>query len=759
MRPAPFPIVKDLVLVGGGHSHVIALKRIGMRPIPGVRVTVIARDIDTPYSGMLPGLIAGHYTFDQIHIDLGPLAQFAGARFYHDDAIGLDLTNSVVHCQNRPPVHYDVLSIDIGVTPAFRAVGAKDHAVPVKPIGTLAARLERLRARVRCEYRPLKIGVVGAGAAGVELTLAIQFALCKDESSLENQTESRVEHEFHLFSAAETVLPTHNRRTQRVFLRILRERGVHVHLRCRVVQVKPDGLVAEDKTYYPVDEIVWATEARAQQWPGVSGLEVDELGFICVDDTLQSRSHQGVFAAGDIAAVVNHPREKSGVFAVRQGAPLEANLRRSLKGQPLKPFMPQRKFLSLVSTGDQYAVASRGRWSIEGGWVWRWKDWIDQRFIKRFRDLPPMNEAADRPSSQLAAVASPDVVRELSTVAMRCGGCGSKVGANILNQVLKRLQPIDRADVVLGLDALDDASIERVPAGLVAVRTVDAFRSIVDDPYTFGRIAANHCLGDVYAMGADPITALALATIPLGPECKMEQLLEELLSGAVDVLNAADTALVGGHTKEGLETELGLALTGVGQPDHLLRKGGMKPGDHLLVTKPIGTGTLFAAHMRMKARGCWIDAAVEMMLQSSREAGNVLRANGATACTDVTGFGLLGHLLEMTRASQVDACLRFEAIPLLDGAAETVAGGYLSSLQPQNARLRSAIANIAAVRSQTIYSVLFDPQTAGGLLASVPADSVTVCLNRLHAAGYLRASDIGTVEPLSDRAAPIHIEV
>ena len=750
MQTTPVPIVKDLVLIGGGHSHVIVLKRLGMRPIPGVRITVIARDIDTPYSGMLPGLIAGHYTFDQIHIDLAPLTQFAGARLYHDEAVGLDLDNREVRCRNHPPVPYDIVSIDIGVTPTLKVIGAHDHAVPVKPISTLVSRWERLRERVHRASRPLQIGVVGAGAAGVELTLAIQFAL--------RQAPSGPEHQFHLFGAAETVLPTHNRRTQRTFERVLRERGVRVHMSQQVVQVEPNGLVTDDQIHHPLDEIVWATEAQAQLWPGDSGLEVDDRGFIRVDDTLQSRSHPDVFAAGDIAAVASHPREKAGVFAVRQGAPLEANLRRALKGQQLEPFSPQRQFLSLVSTGDRYAVASRGRWSLEGAWVWSWKDWIDQRFMNRFNDLPPMDEDRGRTRGQLAEVASPDVARELSAVTMRCAGCGSKVGATILDRVLGRLRPIERADVVLGLDAPDDASIEQVPPGLVAVRTVDAFRSIVNDPYTFGRIAANHCLGDIYAMGGEPRTALALATVPFGPERKMEQLLEALLSGAVDALNAADTALVGGHTKEGLEVELGLALSGVGHPDQLLRKGGMTPGQHLLLTKPIGTGTLFAAHMRMKAKGRWIDAAVEMMVQSSQEAGEVLRAHGTTACTDVTGFGLMGHLLEMTRASHVGCRLRLEAVPLLDGAVETAAGGYVSSLQSQNTRLRRAIANVDAIRSTTIYPVLFDPQTAGGLLASVPADSAATCLDRLRDAGYTHAADIGTVEPLTDADAPIHID-
>ena len=758
MNNSQIPVLKDLVLVGGGHSHVIVLKRIGMNPMPGVRVTVIAKDIDMPYSGMLPGLIAGHYQFDDVHIDLGRLAMFAGARFYHDEVVGLDPVNRRVFCRHRPPVSYDVVSIDIGVTPIQRVDGASEHAVPVKPISTLVSRWERLRERVRQQPGNLKIGVVGAGAAGIELTLAIQHALQASSSSDEHQGQAA---DFHLFSGTETVLPTHARFVRAKFRRVLKERGVRVHLDCRVVEVHADGLETEGGVRHPLDEIIWATEAGAQGWPRTAGLDVDDRGFIIVDDTLRSTSHPEVFAAGDIAAMVNNPREKAGVFAVRQGPPLEANLRRTLHRRPLQSFRPQRAFLSLISTGDRYAVASRGGWALEGRWVWRWKDWIDRRFMKRFSDLPNpnMDTGGIASRSDLSRLAEPSVVEALSSVAMRCGGCGSKVGATVLDRVLSRLSPVVREDVIVGLECPDDASVEKVPAGMVAVRTVDAFRPIVDDPYMFGRITAHHCLGDIYAMGAEPATALAIATVPVAPEEKMEQQLEALLTGVVEVLNEAGTALVGGHTKEGLEMELGLSLNGTVDPCHLLRKSGMCPGDRLILTKPIGTGTLFAAHMRLRAKGRWIDDAIHSMTQSSLEASVCVRRHGATACTDVTGFGLVGHLLEMTRASRVDARLSLSSIPLLAGAAETARAGFLSSLQPQNIRLRRAVANHDNVRSASAYPLLFDPQTAGGLLVSVPAEHVESCLMALRTHGYLDAAAIGKIVPQCNPEAPITVEI
>ena len=748
-------VLKDLVLIGGGHSHVIVLKRFGMKALPGLRITVIARDIHTPYSGMLPGLIAGHYSFDDVHIDLAPLARFAGARLYHDEAVGLDLAKRMVLCRNRPPVSYDVLSIDIGVTPTLDIAGAAEHAVPIKPIATLVDRWEQLKTRVRLGSRALRIGVVGAGAAGVELTLAIQHAL---RGLLAEHNRAGDEPEFHLFSPGPGILPTHNRRTRAKFQRVLTKRGVQIHSGARVAAVGRNTITVTNGSTFEMDEVIWATEAGAPSWPGAAGLDVDDRGFIRVGDALQSTSHPGVFASGDIAAMVNHPREKAGVFAVRQGPPLEANLRRAIYGTSLKSFTPQRKFLSLISTGDRYAIGSRGRWALEGRWVWTWKDWIDRRFVRQFSTFAEMS-TEDADSGELAGLAPPEVIRELSGAAMRCGGCGSKVGATVLDRVLSRLAPVPSDDVMVGLGALDDASVERVPAGMVVVRTVDVFRAIVDDPYVFGQITANHCLGDIYAMGAEPRTALAIVTLPLGPENKMEMQLEELLAGAVELLNKAQTALVGGHTTEGSELVLGLALSGVAAPAGLLYKKGMQPGNSLILTKPLGTGTLFAAHMRLKAKGHWIGGAIQSMLQSSRSAGECVRRHGATACTDVTGFGLLGHLVEMTRASGVDARLALSAVPLLDGVRETVAGGFLSSLHPHNVRLRRAIANIEDVASDPVYPVVFDPQTAGGLLVSVPADRAEACVAELHTLGYARAGIVGSVEARSNREEPIWIDV
>ncbi len=351
-----------------------------MEPMPGVRVTLVSGGDATPYSGMLPGLIAGHYRFEETHIALPPLVRFAGAHFIRDEAVGLDPDARRLACRSHAPLAYDVLSLDIGSTPHMAGVpGAAGNVVPVKPIHGFLERWQALLARA-AERGGARIGMVGAGAGGVELLLAAHHRLSRLGARLE----------CHLFSATPDILPGHNSRVRRKFRQVLAARGIALHAGRAVVAVAPGCLSLADGSTFALDEILWATQAGAAPWLEESGLALDGDGFVAVSAALESLSHKGVFAAGDIAAVIDHPRPKAGVFAVRQGKPLARNLRAALLGEEPRPFVPQRHFLSLISTGDKYAIASRGPWAFWGRAVWRWKDAIDRRFMRRYSEVPEM---------------------------------------------------------------------------------------------------------------------------------------------------------------------------------------------------------------------------------------------------------------------------------------------------------------------------------------------------------------------------------
>ncbi len=395
------PKVKDLVLIGGGHSHAIVLRMFGMKPLPGVRLTLITAASQTAYSGMLPGHIAGFYTHDECHIDLRTLANFAQAQLYIDRVVALDLENNKVLCANGLAVDFDLLSIDIGSTPATLSVsGAAEYAIAVKPVSQLLKHWDQLIEAVgKNPQKLIRIAIAGGGAGGVELALSMQSHLHR----ILRQTQQPIQNlEIHLFQRGQELMPNYHQSVRHQLQQILTERGIKLHLGETVCNIAPTKhhetkeifeIKCESGLTVECNKIFWVTQASAPEWLKIAGLGTDEQGFILVKDTLQSQTHPQIFAAGDIATMVNHPRPKAGVFAVRQGKPLFDNLQRILLGKSLKLYKPQKQYLSLIGTGDEraistmgYAYATRGAFTLPPHkLLWRYKDWIDRSFMERFR--------------------------------------------------------------------------------------------------------------------------------------------------------------------------------------------------------------------------------------------------------------------------------------------------------------------------------------------------------------------------------------
>jgi selenide, water dikinase len=372
--------VKRLVLVGGGHAHVEVLRRFGRAPLPGLELALVSPHRLTPYSGMLPGLFAGHYPHAAVHIDLERVARFAGARFFAARAAGIDARRRAVTIADDGSLEFDLVSLDVGSTPATAGVpGAAEHAAGLKPVDRFLDIWDSWRARAR-DGALKRLLVVGGGAAGIETVLALHYRLARDTGRADAV-------ECVLATDVDRLLPLHSPRVQAILARILAERGIRLHLATPAARIERGALVAANGDRIAADAIVWATGAAAPPWLRRIGVALDAGGFVAVNESLQSISDERVFAAGDCATMADHPRPKSGVFAVRQGPPLAANLRAALAGRPVARYVPQEHALALISTGDRYAVASRGAWATEGRWVWRWKDWIDRRFVARYARL------------------------------------------------------------------------------------------------------------------------------------------------------------------------------------------------------------------------------------------------------------------------------------------------------------------------------------------------------------------------------------
>ena len=374
--------MKQLLLLGGGHSHVEVIRRLGRAPPHASRTVLVSPDRHTTYSGMLPGFVAGHYAFDECHIDLERLCASANIHFLRAEAVALNPQHRTVTLSDSTSLGYDIVSIDIGSTPpAHEVPGALEHAVHVKPVSRFLGAWDAIRDAAQHGVRAPRIAIVGGGAGGVELALAVHYRLSR---SLQAPVPTVA-----IFTDTDAILTGHAARAVRIIECVLKERGITVHERSRATAVERGQLHTAAGASFGADHLIWATGAGAPPWIAASGIGVDAAGFVLVNAQLQSVSHPDVFAAGDVASMSGHRLPKSGVYAVRQGPPLAANLRQALMAGTLQAYEPQASALALISTGNRYAVASYREFACEGTWVWHWKDRIDRHFMRRYRAWSP----------------------------------------------------------------------------------------------------------------------------------------------------------------------------------------------------------------------------------------------------------------------------------------------------------------------------------------------------------------------------------
>jgi selenide,water dikinase len=328
------------------------------------------------------------------------------------------------------------------------------------------------------------------------------------------------------------------------------------------------------------------------------------------------------------------------------------------------------------------------------------------------------------------------------TQLVRNAGCASKVPPGELAEILARLPASRDARLLVGSATADDAGVFQLRPDLCLVQTVDVFTPCVDDAYTFGRIAACNSLSDVYAMGGTPVTALSILSYPV--HALPSETVQEMLRGGMDQLTEAGVTLVGGHSINDEEVKLGFAVTGTVDPSKMVTNAGAQPGDALILTKPIGTGVIAFASQVGRASEAARAAAARAMTTLNRVAAEVMVRHGAHAATDVTGFGLLGHLGHLTRESRVSAEVWWEAVPLLPEVEGYAGAGLISGAAERNREYVAGMLHTAGDMPEHVVDLLCDPQTSGGLLLAVPAAAAAACLADLHAAGA-EAAVIGRV--------------
>ncbi|MFZ3582604.1 selenide, water dikinase SelD [Loktanella sp. DJP18] len=707
-----FPVVKDLVLIGGGHTHALVLRKWGLMALAGVRVTLIDPGPTAAYSGMLPGFVAGHYSRDELDIDLMKLARFANARLILGAVTSIDPVARLITVPGRPPIAYDVASLDVGITSDMPTLpGFADHAVPAKPLGPFASRWDAYRNATTDPH----LAIIGGGVAGAELAMAMAHSL--RTRGLRPVT--------HLIDRGQ-VVDTLGQRARARMLKALAKNGITLIEDAIVTGIEESAVMLADGRRVAADFITGAAGAKPHDWQAAIGVTCHD-GFISVDTHLQS-SDPALFAVGDCAHMTHDPRPKAGVYAVRQAPVLFDNLRAVLSGGRMRPYSPQSDYLKLISLGDKSALAERFGMAFSGPLLWRWKDRIDAKFMRQFDDLTVMGQP-DLPLTRAEGL------KDALGDKPMCGGCGAKVGRGALRAALASLPVSDRADVQIVPG--DDAGL-LIMGDVRQVVSTDHLRAFTADPVVMTRIAANHALGDIWAMGATPQAATVNLILPKMSADLQARTLSEIMATAHAALTDAGAAIVGGHTSLGAEMTIGFTVTGLCDRDPITLRGA-RPGDALILTKPLGSGVIMAADMAGVAPGGVVAGALDLMAQPQGQASMILR--DAHAMTDVTGFGLAGHLSGINDASGTGATLALADIPLMKGALELAEAGQHSTLLRDNIAGSGPVTGPMGARTDLIY----DPQTAGGLLAVVAAEDAPGVVARLHDAGYTHAAIIGSV--------------
>ena len=703
---------QHFVLAGGGHSHALILRRWAMQHNlrPKGLITLVNRHSTTLYSGMVPGLVAGLYPRNALEIDLSYLCNQAGVALVIAEITGIDCHNRKLLLADRPAITYDYLSLNVGSITTNQGHETQKSELSIKPLEPALNLLKQKGSSNEISRK--KLHLIGSGMAAIELAFALR----------------------HQHEQQKLVLNAYIDRVPLTLQRGLKKAGIDLQFHSNKGEKKIESNLDASNCIH-----LRCTGSQAPRWLAESGLPVDERGRVRTHPTLEVLNHFGIFAAGDCAVVDKNPRPPSGVWAVRSAKPLARNLEALSQGKPLRGWIPQRHALQLLGGFDSGQRPTA--WALWGKqiigphpWLWKLKQHIDKQFMAMLQKKSPMKHNAN------------------AKVEMLCRGCAAKLPATPLKEALEQA-----GLKTLGSAPEDAASIPNIANidGEAMLQSIDGFPALISDSWINGRITTLHACSDLWACGAKATSAQAVITLPLTSPSLQRELLSQTLAGINSALKSQNAQLIGGHTLETrsssnstspISLDIQVALCVQGSPDGAVwRKQGIQRGDQLLLSRPLGTGVMFAAAMTGHVRTEDLDQAVRQMLISQDYLVDELRSceknnsNELHACTDITGFGLLGHLgemLENTEDKNIQVSLNASQIPSLRGALELFKSGHSSSISGANkaslnliepsyqgssaGKIRLRLGKILP-KSQdhlALLELLVDPQTCGPLLIS-----------------------------------------
>ena len=695
------PITNDLVLIGGGHSHLSVLMKLSKRPINGNRITLITNEIDTPYSGMIPGYIEGIYSWRDSHIDLYRLCLKLNVRFIHAEVERVSAHEKEIYFKDRPKIKFDVLSINTGIQSNNREIkGAAKYCLPVKPISKLANNFLNKITNFK------SIAFIGGGAGSVELALAIKKRFLNINQDIK----------ITIITGKRGLLSTFPQKTKLTSLKTLEKFKIDIIEYKRVLEVKPKQIILSDKSLLKIDKAILSTNSMTPKWLAKSDILLTKDNYILVNKSFQT-NYKYVFASGDVIDFNNQNLKKAGVFAVRSGKPLAINIKQFILGKKLVEYKFNKNYLALIGTSKRSAIATKYNLTFNSRFFFYLKKYIDQNFIKKFSDFRIRKKfTLDALKTDVLNifVKHKEKITDENDI-MQCKGCAAKVPLNALKQALPK-------DIV---STSEDAV--SVPGQPELYQTVDMISSIITDPFLLGKIAANHSISDMVSVNSKITSAMMILQLPLSKTEINSRDLEQVLLGANEIFKTIDCPLIGGHTMIGKDKDpiIGFSILGQKQKKIKIMKNRrkIKTKDLLILTEKIGSGLIFAGINNYLIDSHFQTDVIKQMIKGNLNFGKISNQLNILSMTDITGFGLANHLLNLIKRdnSKTGLTIYPNKIPLFEGVNECLNKDIKSSLFKSNYDI--AQKDIIYKRDKSkLDNILYDPQTVGGIAFIIPQE-------------------------------------
>ncbi len=683
MKKIDFNILeKDLVLLGAGHSNIEVLRNFSLKPIKGIRITLITNRLESPYSGMVPGYIEGVYKWSDIIIDLVQMSFHYDFRLICSEVTKIDGLNNKIFLKNREPLGYDYLSINTGINSKdIISTGQKKLTLPLKPISGINSLVSKT-ILIQKKNPANKLVLIGAGAAGVEVALA--FRMKFNDLGIKNQ--------IIIISNKKFILEKYNYRVRKVCENALKKNKIKVIYNKKVTKITENYVELDNKKKIYCSFPLLSTSSQPPSFIKKSNLSKTASGYLAIYGTLQIKNFKNIFASGDVSEISNVSNIKAGVFAVKQGIVLSKNLRNFINNKNLESYYPQKFYLSLIGLGKKRALANKYFLTFQGSIFWKLKEFIDRKFIKKYSFSIKKN-SSEKPN-----------FLEPYDNDMQCEGCGNKIPQNVLKNVFNEKIDVGSPDA------------EKVPVTSNLFHTVDVISSIVKDPYLLGRIAAKHAINDLFAINSNPISAQMIVGLPPAKNIINERDLFQLKKGSQSIFNEANCKLSGGHSFSFNGDQIIVGFSLIGQKRKLMSSKKFSEGK-IYITGYIGSALVVAGIKEKKIAGIYYKNVLASMIASNYRLHKILSRNNIMIKTDISGFGLAIHLHNLFLRNNFlkGAEIYLDNIPLFKGAKLALQRSVASSLSESNKNFISKYLEIKNTNNKLVNSI-YDPQTAGGFI-------------------------------------------